>query len=138
VAGYSYTELPAEIAPVLEGLDQAGLTSEVTGYGVTRTGDTDVLVALVLAQYTDKITAGLDKLPVKTVLDGAIKGATATATDKVTTTSKVYSGTPLRLVETGDLAFAVAYREGGELIEIFGPTGADVLEFAEAYLAAAS
>ncbi len=137
VPGYAYTTLPDEIAPILDGLDQAGLTTGVVGYGVTEAGDSEVIAALVVAQYTDKITLGLDALPVKDVLDGAIKGATATSTEDVTTTSKVFSGTPVRLVETADLAFAVAYKKGGELIEIFGPTADAVLDFAEAYLAVA-
>ncbi|MDQ1483234.1 MAG: hypothetical protein QOF35_1310 [Actinomycetota bacterium] len=97
-----------------------------------------LVAAIVLAQYNPKLTVLLKKRTVDQVLAGAVQGAKASAPGKATVTSRVFSGSQVRLVHTAAMSMAVSYKPGGKLIEVLGPAPAPVLRVIAAYLAASA
>ena len=132
--GYTYTTVPAEFAQLQKTMSDTGMVTSSEGQGVQDTAGQDVAV-IVAFQYNPKLTPSLDKQPVDKVLDGSIKGARASLSGAVTTTSLVSGGTHLRVLSSPKLSIAVAYQQGGHLYEVFGPSKADVTAFVTAYFA---
>jgi hypothetical protein len=138
VKGYTYVPVPSELSPLVSALKKSGLTDTVKARGAVmggHTGEPDV--AIIVSTYKPELAAQLDALPLKTVLDNAVKGAQAASgtTDKAT--DYPASGTHIRVISTRDVAVAVIYQKGGVLIEIYGdPKSRQHLAFARAYLAA--
>lgn len=135
VPGYSYTALPAELKGLTDGMDSTGMVASVVGRGITDTSGAQI-GAIVLMQYNPKLTALMDKRPVSELLAGGVKGAQGFIPGKTTVTDHVLSGSQVRLVESASASMAMAYVHGGELIEVIGPTAANVLTFTGAYLKA--
>lgn len=139
VPGYSYTALPANVAPIVSEIKATGLTSAVVGRGVERAGSNQVDLAIVILQYTPTIGGTLDKTPVGQVLGNAARGAEAFVGSDAKIADYVLSGTKVRTLTKSPLSMAIAYQRGGRLIEIFGPAHSPVLlSFTSAYLAANS
>jgi len=119
-----------------EGLDASGMVTSTVGRGVKDGSGTEV-GAIILFQYNPKLTVLLDKTAPSKILDGAVNDAKANIPGKPTVTAHVLSGSHVRLVQSASISMAVAYKQGGQLIEVIGPSPTPVLNFTGAYLAAA-
>ncbi len=137
VPGYSYTALPPELKPMTDGLDATGMVASVVGRGITNSSGARI-AAIVLVQYNPKLAALMDKRPVSALLAGGVKGAQGFIPGKTTVTDHVLSGNQVRLVHSASTSLAMAYKHGGELIEVIGPTPEAVLSFTGAYLLASA
>ncbi|HEY5246880.1 MAG TPA: hypothetical protein VIJ15_00315 [Dermatophilaceae bacterium] len=135
VPGYTYGEPPATLKQSSEAMDASGMFTSTVVRGVKDGSGTEV-AAIILMQYNPKMTVLLDKKSPSKILDGGVMGLKASIPGKMTVTSQVLSGTPVRLVKGADVSFAIVYKHGGELIQVAGPKAAPVLKFTGAYLAA--
>jgi hypothetical protein len=133
-SGYTYTTVPAEFLQLQKAMSDTGMVTSSEGQGVQNAAGKDVAV-IVGFQYNAKLTPSLDKLPADKVLDGSVKGAKASMSGAVTSTSLVSGGTHIRVLGSPKLTIAVAYQDGGHLYEVFGPNKRDVTAFVTAYFA---
>jgi hypothetical protein len=137
VPGYGYTALPPELKPMTDGMDATGMVTSVVGRGITDGSDARI-GAIVLMQYNPKLTVLMDKKSVSELLAGGVKGVQGLTPGKTTVTDHVLSGNQVRLIKSASTSMAMAYIHGGQLIEVMGPTSANVLKFTGAYLLASA
>jgi hypothetical protein len=137
VPGYTYSEAPAQLDKAFEAMSATGMVSSTIGRSVKEDSGAEV-GAVVLMQYNPKLTALLDKKSPGKILDGAVLGAKAMVPGKTTVTSKVLSGSPVRVVQGDQVSLVVFYKHGGQLVQVIGPAPAPLLAFAGAYLAASA
>jgi hypothetical protein len=137
VPAYSYTALPPQLKPMADGMDATGMVTSVVGRGV-KDGSGTQIAAILLMQYNPKLTVLMDKRPASELLAGGVKAVQGFIPGKATVTDHVLSGSQVRLVQSASTSMAMVYIHGGELIEVIGPTPADVLNFTGAYLVASA
>lgn len=99
-------------------------------------GSGNLVATIILARYNPKLTVLMEKQSTSKILDGAVTGIKATITGKTTATTYTRSGVQVRVIRTPDMSTAIAYRRGGLLIQVTGPTSTKVLNFMGAYLKA--
>jgi hypothetical protein len=102
VPGYTYTDPPAEVKQMAEGLDASGMVTSTVGRGVKDGSGTEV-GAIILFQYNPKLTVLLDKTAPSKILDGAVNDAKANIPGKPTVTAHVLSGSHVRLVQSASI-----------------------------------
>ena len=134
VKGYVYVALPAEFGPTTQSLLQTGLIAGVDGRGVQKTAGGDLVAAVIVAKYRPGIAIETDKVPVATVLDGMANSAKAVAGATAKVTASTIGGVPVRLVQGEALSVLVGYKKGGTVIQVYGPTAANVTAFASGFL----
>jgi Na+/H+-translocating membrane pyrophosphatase len=137
VPGYTYSAVPPELKHYTDGLDATGMVTATVGRGV-HDGSGALVAAIFLMQYNPKLTPLLDKSSPSQILDGSAKAVGVLLPGKNTVTAHVLSGNQVRLVHGTKASIAIAYRHGGQLIQVIGPTPAAVLSFTGAYLAASA
>ena len=139
VKSYTYVPVPSDLSPIVSALKKTGLIDTVKARGLVK-GNGDASnpdLAIVISTYKPTLATQLDALPVKTVLDNAVKGAAVSSATTGKSTDYVASGTHVRVINGKQLTMAVIYQKGGVLIQIYGaPKSSQTLKFAQAYLAA--
>lgn len=95
------------------------------------------VATFVLSQYNPELTAIGDKKDPNKILDPMVEKAKSVLPGKVTVTAQVLSGTQVRLLQVGTFSIVVAYKHGGQLIQVTGRAPSP-LNFTRAYLAASA
>jgi hypothetical protein len=137
VPGYKYAALTAELQPILTTMKSTALISGADGREVL-SGTGEDIAAVVVAQYNASMVPGLDAEPSAQILDGAAAGAKAAGGVNGKVSDGVVGGVHYRLIVGSQITFAVAYRKGGQIVEVLGPDQATVVPFMKAYLTAAA
>jgi len=135
VPGYTYGTPPAQLRQAAETMGATGMVTSTVGRGVKDASGTEV-GAIMLMQYNPKLTVLLDKKSISQILGGAVTGMKGMTPGKMTVTSHVLSGSPVRLLRGREVSVAIVYSRGGHLTQVIGPAPAPVLKFTAAYLAA--
>jgi hypothetical protein len=135
VPGYSYEDAPPEFVQAEDGAMSSGTATDVTSRSMV---DSDGTLAAVLlaAQYKPELVENFGDDAAESVLAGAAASAKAGLPGTPDVASVTVGGTPLTVLSTDELTVAIAYVEGGLLVQFFGPVRADVVAAAKAFIGA--
>jgi len=135
VPGYSYEDAPPEFVQAEDGAMSSGTATDVTSRSMV---DADGTLAAVLlaAQYKPELVENFGDNAAESVLAGAAASAKAGLPGTPDVASVTVGGTPLTVLSTDELTVAIAYFEGGLLVQFFGPVRADVVAAAKAFIGA--
>jgi hypothetical protein len=135
VPGYTYTAAPDDLKLANTGLGTPGMVTMVSRTVQDESG-TDV-ATFVLAQYNPKLTVIADRKDPNEILDPIVQKLKDQLPGKITFTTHVLSGTPVRLAQVGTLSIAYAYKHGGQMMIVTGAAPSP-LNFTRAYLVASA
>jgi|GEM_PF-2951781 len=139
ISGYTYADLPADLAHAVERYKTMGIASRVVGRVFVDSSGNEP-VALLLVQYTHALTSALDKMSPATILDRAIPTSQVLLSQltraKASVSAHMIAGVNTRLIKTSKVSMLIAYKKGGQVIELLDANPDELLRIAEAYLLA--